>query len=99
VSSPARSSLTHPSPSWRNHGDLLAIVLACSLHPDDALVTTLVDVQSEGNVYFVGDLKTLKSRDWLRSAEAALQYSDELRAQCGRPAVGLLGIPLDWASR
>ena len=79
--------------------DVLAIILACSLHPDDALVRTLVDVQSEGNVYFVGDLKTLKSKDWLKSADAALQYADELRSQGGRPAVGLLGIPLDWASR
>jgi hypothetical protein len=79
--------------------DVLAIILACSLHPDDALVRTLVDVQSEGNVYFVGDLKTLKSKDSLKSADAALRYAEELRGQGGRPAVGLLGIPLDWASR
>jgi hypothetical protein len=79
--------------------DLLALILACSLHPDDALVRTLIDVQSEGNVYFVGDLKTLKSKDGFKSADAALQYAEELRAQGGRPAVGLLGIPLDWASR
>lgn len=79
--------------------DILAIVLACSLHPDDALVRTVIDVQSSGNVYFVGDLKTLKSKDWLKSADAALQYAEELRGQGGRPAVGLLGIPLEWASR
>jgi hypothetical protein len=79
--------------------DVLAIILACSLHPDDALVRTLVDVQSEGNVYFVGDLKTLKSKDSLTSADAALRYAEGLRGQGGRPAVGLLGVPLDWASR
>jgi conjugative transfer signal peptidase TraF len=79
--------------------DLLAIVLACSLHPDDTLVTTLVDVQSGGNIYFVGDLATLKTNDTLTSSEAALRFAEELRRHGGRPAVGLLGVPLDWAYR
>jgi len=78
--------------------DLLAVILACSLYPDDNLVRVLVGVQSSGNVYFVGDLATLKSKDTLGSADAALRFAEELRAHGGRP-VGLLGIPLEWASR
>jgi len=79
--------------------DLLALVLACSLHPDDPLVMTLADVQSGGNVYFVGDLATLKTNETLTSADAALRFAEELRRHGGRPAVGLLGVPLDWAAR
>ena len=79
--------------------DVLAIVLACSLHPDDGLVRALVDVQSSGNVFFVGDLATLKTNESLSSAEAALRYAEDLVKHGGRPAVGLLGIPLSWAAR
>ena len=79
--------------------DVLAIILACSLHPDDQLVRTLVSVQSSGNPFFVGDLKTLKTNDSLRSAEVALRFAEDLHAHGGRPAVGLLGVPLDWAPR
>lgn len=79
--------------------DLLAIILACSLHPDDALVAALVDVQSGGNPYFVGDLATLETTDSLRSAESALRFAEDLRRRGGRPAVGLLGVPIGWAAR
>jgi hypothetical protein len=79
--------------------DVLALILACSLHPDDALVRTLVDVQSGGNVYFVGDLATLKTQDSLTSAADALRAADDIAGHGGRAAVGLLGIPLDWAAR
>jgi hypothetical protein len=79
--------------------DVLAIILACSLHPDDALVRALVEVQSGGNAYFVGDLATLKTNDALTSPEAALRYAEDLAKHGGKPAVGLLGVPLSWASR
>jgi hypothetical protein len=79
--------------------DVLAIILACSLHPDDVLVRTLVDVQSSGNVYFVGDLATLKTNDSLTSADAALRFAEDLRRHGGRPAIGLLAVPLEWAGR
>jgi len=79
--------------------DVLAIILACSLHPDDALVRALVDVQSSGNTFFVGDLATLKTNDGLASADAALRYAEDLARHGGRPAVGLLGVPLSWAAR
>jgi hypothetical protein len=79
--------------------DVLAIILACSLHPDDQLVRTLVDVQSNGNRFFVGDLRTLKTNDSLRSAADALRFAEDLRRQGGNPAVGLLGVPLEWSER
>jgi hypothetical protein len=79
--------------------DVLAIILACSLHPDDRLVRTLVDVQSDGNRFFVGDLRTLNTNDSLRSAENALRFAEDLRRHGGRPAVGLLGVPLEWSER
>lgn len=79
--------------------DLLAIILACSLHPDDALVRTLVDVQSGGTALFVGDLATLTMNDSLPTTAAALRFVARVRQRGGRPAVGLLGIPLEWASR
>ena len=79
--------------------DVLAIILACSLYPDDALVQELVAFQSQGNPYFVGDASTLQSRDGLTSVEDAVRVADDMRDHGGRPAVGLLGIPLDWAAR
>jgi hypothetical protein len=79
--------------------DVLAIILACSLHPDDALVRTLVDVQSGDTVLFVGDLSTLTMDDGLRTTADALRFVDQVRHRGGRPAVGLLGIPIDWARR
>jgi len=79
--------------------DVLALILACSLHADDALVRVMVDVQSGGNLYFVGDLATLKTNDGLTSAADALRAAEEIAKHGGRPAVGLLGVPLDWAAR
>jgi hypothetical protein len=79
--------------------DVLAVILACSLHPDDGLVRGLVRIQSGGDMYFVGDLATLKVKDGLHNAAEALKAADGIRTNGGRPAVGLLGIPLAWASR
>jgi len=79
--------------------DVLALILACSLHHDDALVRVMVEVQSADNVYFVGDLATLKTRDLLTSADDALKAAEDIARHDGRPAVGLLGVPLEWAGR
>ena len=79
--------------------DVLALILACSLHPDDALVRTLVHIQSGDTVLFVGDLSTLTANDGSRTTAEALRLVDEVRHRGGRPAVGLLGIPIGWASR
>jgi hypothetical protein len=79
--------------------DVVTLILACSLYPDDALVRALISVQSQDNPYFVGDLATLKTSDRLTSTEAAMVEADAISRKDGRPAVGLLGIPIDWARR
>ncbi len=58
-----------------------------------------MDVQSSGNRFFVGDLRTLKTNDSLQSAPDALRFAEDLHRHGGRPAVGLMGVPLEWAER
>ena len=79
--------------------DVLALILACSLHPDDAFVRTMVDIQSGGNPLFVGDLVTLKTHDTLSSVEDAMHVAEDIAEHGGRPAVGLLGLPVEWGPR
>ena len=79
--------------------DVLALILACSLHPDDAFVRTMVDIQSSGNPLFVGDLVTLKTHDNLSSVEDAVRVAEDIAQHGGRPAVGLLGLPVEWGPR
>lgn len=79
--------------------DILTLVLACSLHLDDALVTALIHQVSDDNPLLVGDLVTLDTHDHLTSiAEAKAAVADILK-RGGRPAVGLMGIPISWAAR
>jgi hypothetical protein len=79
--------------------DVLALILACSLHPDDAFVRTMVGIQSGGNPLFVGDLVTLKTHDTLSSVEDAMRVAEDIAEHGGRPAVGLLGVPVEWGPR
>jgi len=79
--------------------DILTIVLACSLHFDDQLVTALVHKVSNDNPLLVGDLVTLTTHDHLTSVEAARAVVDDIIKHGGRPAVGLLGVPIAWAAR
>jgi hypothetical protein len=79
--------------------DVLALILACSLYPDDALVRTMVDIQSGGNLLFVGDLVTLKTHDNLSSVENAMRMAEDIAQHGGRPALGLLGVPVEWGPR
>jgi len=79
--------------------DILAVVLACSLYPDDELIRVLAQIQSNDNILFVGDLSTLETNDHLGSREEALRTALAIERRGGVPAVGLLGVPLEWASR
>jgi hypothetical protein len=79
--------------------DVVTLILACSLYPDDSLVRALISVQSQDNPYFVGDLATLKTSDRLTSPDAAMVETEAISRREGRPAVGLLGIPVAWARR
>jgi hypothetical protein len=79
--------------------DVLTIILACSVYPDDSLVRAMVDLASQGNPYFVGDLTTLLTFDQSKSAPDAQRVVSEIDKRGGRPAVGLMGLPPAWASR
>jgi hypothetical protein len=78
---------------------ILALILSCSLHHDDALVSAFIERVSDSNVYFVGDLATVTSHDHVQSLADALALVDEIQKKGGRPAVGLMAVPLTWAAR
>jgi hypothetical protein len=79
--------------------DVLTLILACSLHPDDELVRVLIDVASQKNTYFVGDAKDLKTYDRATSVEESRKIVAEILRHSGRPALGLMGVPIAWAGR
>ena len=79
--------------------DVLALILTCSVYPDDHLVRAMVELASQENPYFVGDLVTLVTFDRTNSASEAQRVVTQLERRGGRPAVGLLGLPLPWAKR
>jgi hypothetical protein len=79
--------------------DLLTIVLACSLHFDDELVLALVRKVSNDNPLLVGDLVTLTTHDSLSTVADAQAAVEDILKHGGRPAVGLLGVPITWAAR
>ena len=79
--------------------DVLALILACSVYPDDALVRAMVELASQGNPTFVGDVTTLSTFDKSASVNDAERIVSELNRQGGRPVIGLLGLPPAWAQR
>ncbi len=79
--------------------DVLTLILACSVYPDDSLVRAMVDLASRGNASFVGDMTTLATFDETASSTAAEKLVRELDRQGGKPVLGLMGIPPGWAQR
>jgi hypothetical protein len=77
--------------------DLLTAVLACSLHPDDQLVRAIVQVQSEGQQLFVGDLTELKGTDSARTIAEAGTLLAGVERKGHRAALGLMGVSPAWA--
>lgn len=77
---------------------LLALILSCSVHPDDHLVEALAAKLSLDNQYFVGDLSNLNTYDNAHSVTDAKKIVDAILAKGGRPAVGYLSVPVTWAS-
>ncbi len=78
---------------------VLALILSCSVHPDDNLVEALAAKLSLNNQFFVGDLTTLDTYDTAKSVEEASRIVAALQARGGRPAVGYLAVPVTWAGR
>jgi hypothetical protein len=79
--------------------DVLTLILACSVYPDDSLVRAMVELASQGNPHFVGDMMTLATFDKTSTGAAADHLVAELTRQGGRPVVGLMGLPPAWAER
>jgi len=77
--------------------DLLTIgaYLSCSLYPDEHLVRAIVAVHSQGHAYFVTDTRTTVSYE--NSLQAAQQAMEKVKQSGGRPIVGLMSVPMDWA--
>ena len=79
--------------------DLLTVILACSLHPDDRLVEAFIRKVSDSNPLFVGDFVSLDTHDDLGSPEQALELARSIAERGGRPALGLMAIPMTWAGK
>jgi hypothetical protein len=84
---------------------LAALLLACSLHPDDALLEAIISAYSDGNAYAVinVDFSVLDSQDEPlsmmdapRSREAARAEMARIVAAGGEPVLGLLPVRPAW---
>jgi hypothetical protein len=82
--------------------DLMSVILACSLYPDDALVRAIAESNSHGNPYAVldrtlaGDASEQPSSP--RSYETAACAVRTLLELGGEPVLGLMQVPASWAA-
>jgi hypothetical protein len=79
--------------------DVLALILTCSVYPDDHLIRAMVELASQSNPNFVGDVVTLVTFDRATSPAESQKIVGELERRGGKPVVGLLGVPPAWAAR
>ncbi|HEY0709221.1 MAG TPA: hypothetical protein VGG33_20595 [Polyangia bacterium] len=79
--------------------DVLALIVACSVYPDQAVVRAMVELSSRGNPNFVGDVATFTTYDDLASRRQADRLVTALESRGGRPVLGLMGLPPLWAQR
>jgi len=86
---------------------ILAALLACSVHLDDALLLGVAEAFSERNPFTVTNVAVdrldprddrLRSECVPRSAAAAAELVAELVARGGSPVVGLLPVRPEWAA-
>ncbi len=80
--------------------DVLAAVLACSLHADDGLVRAIVESASQGNAFAVVDRAPEVEPEQApapHSEEEALARSAQIVARGGTPLFGLMQIPKAWS--
>lgn len=84
--------------------DIAALFLACSVHPDDALLSAIAHVYGRGNPYVITDvsLQMLGQDDAggelvASSPTAARAAVRRILARGGEPVVGLLPVRPQWA--
>ncbi len=86
--------------------DIAALLLACSVHADDAMLLSIAYVQGRGDPYVVIDVSPQASeRDDAHGVGAATSSSTAARAAVarivavgGEPVLGLLPVRPEWAS-
>jgi hypothetical protein len=80
---------------------VLAAILTCSLHNDDALVRAIAD-NAQGNVYSVInpdlDPEAAAAAPVPRALDAAVAQLNELVAQGATPLLGVMQVPPSWAA-
>lgn len=76
-----------------------ALLLACSVHADDALLLSIAYVHSRGNPYAVVDvsLDAVERDDDIGDPVAAKTAVAGILAMGGEPVLGLLPVRLEWA--
>ncbi len=81
--------------------NILAAVLTCSLHADDALVRAIVD-NAHGNPYMLINPELDPEAAALaippRTPDAAITQLNDLLAQGVEPLVGVMQVPVAWAA-
>jgi hypothetical protein len=80
---------------------LLAAVLTCSLHNDDALVRAIAD-NAHDNPYAIVNLEVdpdeIPAPTPPRTLDAAVAQLNDLLAQGITPVIGLMQVPVTWAA-
>lgn len=84
--------------------DIAALLLACSVHPDDALLAAIAQVYGRGNRYAIIDVsfRTLDRDDagvglTASSSATARAAVERILALGGEPVLGLLPVRPEWA--
>jgi hypothetical protein len=81
--------------------DVLAAILTCSLHADDALVRAIVDNAHDNPLSILTpdlDPETGAAVSAPQTLDEATRQLAEITAHGNRPLVGLMQVPIAWAS-
>lgn len=78
--------------------DILMLILTCSLFHDDALVRSIIWVQSDNHAYYVGDQNGALPPQYLETYPDAEKALANIHKLGGKALVGLMGIPEDIAT-
>jgi hypothetical protein len=83
--------------------DITALLLACSVHPDEALLSAIAHVHGRGNPYAVIDVSgVMVDQDehglaTASSPKAARAAVERIIGKGGEPVLGLLPVRPEWA--
>jgi hypothetical protein len=78
--------------------DILMLILTCSLFHDDALVRSIIWVQSDNHVYYVGTQNGALPPQYLETYPDAEKALVNIHKLGGKALIGLMGLPEDIAT-